>query len=72
MIRPAAGSLSNYEQDGTVVAVIEISQSSWLMAGIVPGLERHPLKKLEADQDAPEASGAMREHLIAAQRRLGG
>ena len=29
-----------------------MSQSSWLVAGIVPGLERHPLKKLEPDQEA--------------------
>ncbi len=26
--------------------------SSWLVAGIVPGLERHPLKKLNVDPDA--------------------
>src|SRR5689334_16383834 len=26
--------------------------SSWLVAGIVPGLERYPLKKLEPDEDA--------------------
>src|ERR1044071_2379459 len=27
-----------------------MSQSSWLVAGIVPGLERHPLKKLAVDE----------------------
>ena len=36
-------------QDGTLIAVIEMSQSSWLVAGIVPGIARHPLKKLAAD-----------------------
>ncbi|MGY8686110.1 IS110 family transposase, partial [Bradyrhizobium sp. UFLA05-153] len=35
-----------------MIAVIEIGQSSWLVAGIVPGLERNPLKKLSPDQDA--------------------
>src|SRR5215203_7527312 len=35
------------EQDSTIIAVIEMSQASWLVAGIVPGIERHPLKKLE-------------------------
>lgn len=40
------------EQDCTLVAVIEMSQSSWLVAGIVPGIERHPLKKLAADEQA--------------------
>ena len=36
--------------DGTLIAVIEMSQSSWLVAGIVPGIERHPLKKLEPNE----------------------
>jgi transposase len=44
--------LVTLEQDATVIAVIEIGQSSWLVAGIVPGLERNPLKKLNPDQDA--------------------
>ncbi|MCK1419648.1 MULTISPECIES: hypothetical protein [unclassified Bradyrhizobium] len=44
--------LVRLEQDATVIAVIEIGQSSWLVAGIVPGLERDPLKKLSPDQDA--------------------
>src|SRR5919112_4066768 len=39
-------------QDSTLVAVIELSQSSWLAAGIVPGLGRQPLKKLGPDQEA--------------------
>src|SRR3712207_2886761 len=34
------------DPESTLVAVIEMSQSSWLVAAIVPGLERHPLKKL--------------------------
>src|SRR3954452_4140848 len=37
-------------QDGTLIAVIEMSRSSWLVAGIVPGIDRHPLKKLEPDE----------------------
>jgi transposase len=45
-------SLVPLQQDSTLVAVIELSQSSWLVAGIVPGLGRHPLKKLEPDQEA--------------------
>jgi transposase len=42
-------SLVALEQDATVIAVIEMGQSSWLVAGIVPGIERQPLKKLAAD-----------------------
>ncbi len=43
-------SLSAFDQSETVIAVIEMSQSSWLVAGIVPGIGRHPLKKLEPDE----------------------
>ena len=45
-------SLVPFEQSSTLVVVIEMSLSSWLVAGIVPGLDRHPLKKLGADEDA--------------------
>jgi transposase len=38
--------------DGTLIAVIEMSLSSWLVAGIVPGVERQPLKKLAVDESA--------------------
>src|SRR3954454_3030364 len=40
-------------QDGTLIAVIEMSRSSWLVAGVIPGLDRHPLKKLEPDEEGP-------------------
>jgi transposase len=40
------------DQEHTIIAVIEMSQSSWLVAGVVPGIERQPLKKLAPDQDA--------------------
>src|SRR3974377_177717 len=40
------------EPDGTLIAVIEMSLSSWLVAGIVPGVERQPLKKLAVDESA--------------------
>src|SRR4051795_2811331 len=45
-------SLVPFQQDGTLVAVVELSRSSWLVAGIVPGIGRHPLKKLGSDEDA--------------------
>ena len=45
-------SLLPLEQESTLIAVVELSRSSWLVAGVVPGLERHPLKKLEPDEDA--------------------
>ena len=40
------------KQDSTLIAVIEMSQSSWLVAGVVPGVERQPLKKLAVDEHA--------------------
>ena len=42
--------LTPLEPDSTLIAVIEMSQSSWLVAGIVPGVERQPLKKLKVDE----------------------
>ncbi|MGY4286304.1 transposase [Bradyrhizobium sp. LM2.7] len=43
---------SPLDPDGTLIAVIEPSLSSWLVAGIVPGVERQPLKKLAVDESA--------------------
>lgn len=45
-------SLIPLKPDGTLIAVIEKSLSSWLVAGIVPGVERQPSKKLEVDENA--------------------
>ena len=38
------------DPESTLIAVIEMSQSSWLVSAIVAGLERHPLKKLAVDE----------------------
>ena len=40
------------EQDSTIIAVIEMSQSKWLVSAVVPGIERQPLKKLDPDEEA--------------------
>jgi hypothetical protein len=45
-------SLITFEQNSTMVVVLEMSQSSWLAAGVVPGIERRPLKKLDPDPTA--------------------
>ena len=44
-------SLVALDQDSTLIAIIEMSQSSWLVAGIIPGVERHPLKKLDPNEN---------------------
>jgi transposase len=45
-------SLAALDQDSTLIVVIEMSQSSWLVAGIIPGINRQPLKKLAAAETA--------------------
>ena len=40
-------SLVALDQDSTIIVVVEMSQSSWLVAGMLPGIERQPRKKLE-------------------------
>ncbi|MER9070544.1 hypothetical protein NKH84_29010 [Mesorhizobium sp. M0902] len=44
----ASRSLTALEQDNTVIAVIEMSKAKWLVAALVPGLKRQPLKKIDA------------------------
>lgn len=44
-------SLAPFEQGKTLIAVVEMSLSSWLVGAIVPGVARHPLKKLDADPE---------------------
>jgi transposase len=45
-------SFTAFEQDSTLIAIIEMSLTSWLVGGILPGIERHPLKKLDVDEEA--------------------
>src|SRR5438034_10627232 len=40
-------SLVALDQNSTIIAVIEMSHSSWLVAGMLPGIERQPRYKLE-------------------------
>ena len=40
-------SLVALDQDCTLIAVVETSQSAWLVGGVLPGIERQPRKKLE-------------------------
>ncbi len=45
-------SLAPLEPDSTLICVIELSLTSWLVAGIVPGVERQRFKKLTIDENA--------------------
>ena len=40
-------SLAALDHDSTLITVVEMSQSSWLVGGMLPGIERQPRKKLE-------------------------
>jgi len=45
-------SLAAFDQNTSLIVVVEMSEASWLVAGLVPGLDRQPLKKLEPDPSA--------------------
>ena len=59
-------SLVTLDQNSTIIAVIEMSQSSWLVAGMLPGIERQPRKKLE-----PSAEGCLACCIAGAMRQSG-
>jgi transposase len=44
-------SLVAFDQNSTVVAVVELSLKSWVVSGAVPGVKRQPVKKLTADRE---------------------
>jgi len=46
----ATKSLTALDQESTIVAVIEMSRWKWLVAAVIPGIQRQPLKKLDADE----------------------
>jgi transposase len=52
VVNDLSRSLLPLDMDTTLIAVVEMSQSRWLVGGIVPGVERQPLKRLGVDQDA--------------------
>jgi len=44
-------SLTPFDPNRTLIGVIELSKKNWLVAGMIPGVERQPLKKLVADEN---------------------
>jgi hypothetical protein len=43
--------LTAFAPDKTVIAVIEMSLASWVVAAMIPGVNREPLKKIAADPE---------------------
>lgn len=44
-------SLAVFDQSTSLTVAVELSEASWLVAGLVPGIDRQPLKKLAFDPD---------------------
>jgi transposase len=44
-------SLTPFDPNQMLTAVVELSKKTWLVAGIIPGVERQPLKKLAAEEN---------------------
>jgi hypothetical protein len=44
-------SLIPFDPNQALITVVELSKKNWLVAGIIPGVERQPLKKLAADEN---------------------
>src|ERR1700730_4933018 len=44
-------SLAAFDEHSTLVIVVEMGQKSWLVAGLIPGVERHPKKKMDPDTE---------------------
>src|ERR1700757_2029730 len=51
-INDLSRSLAAFDPISTLVVVVEMSKASGLVSGVVPGVERQPLKKLEPDATA--------------------
>ncbi len=58
-------SLAAFDQDSTLVAVVELSKKSWLVTGLIPGVERQPKKKMEPDaEDLLRLLGRWRDEAV--------
>ena len=64
-------SFAALDQDSTLVVVIEMGLSHWLVAGMVPGVQRQPLKKMKADEyELLKVLGRWRDEAVAAGREI--
>jgi transposase len=43
--------LAAFDQNSTLTMAVEMSAASWLVAGMIPGIDRLPVKKLEPDPE---------------------
>ena len=60
-------SLVPFDQNITLTVVVELSEASWLVAGLIPGVDRQPVKKQEPEPVAlSRHRGAPRADLVSA------
>jgi hypothetical protein len=45
-------SLAAFDQNSTLIVVVKMSAANWLVAAMIPGVDRQPMKKLEPDPNA--------------------
>src|ERR1700732_1100728 len=58
-------SLAAFDQDSTLVVVVELSKKRWLVAVLIPGVERQPKKKMEPDaEDLLRLLGRWRDEAV--------
>jgi len=63
--------LATFDQDSTLTAVVEMGCSSWLSAGLIPGIERQPKKKIESNgEDLLRLLGRWRAEAVKAGRPI--
>jgi transposase len=53
-------SLVSFDQETSLIVVVEMSQSSWLAAGMIPGVDRQPLKSMRGKTPGSTADQAGR------------
>jgi transposase len=44
-------SAATFDPEATLTVVVELSQAAWLVAALIPGVERRPLKKLLPNEE---------------------
>ena len=44
-------STAGFDPEATLTVVVELSRAAWLVAALIPGIERRPLKKLLPNEE---------------------
>lgn len=55
--RDIGRSTAAFVPEKTLVVVVEMSRSAWLVAGLLPSVDRRPLRKLDPDENSLTPAG---------------